>query len=86
MPSSNSLRSIRLDRRRIVTEPSGHARYIGRVGASHGQIAHRLIQARALADSDLVLLHIDTALMLVRRAHHTRTLGAYYADGTAATA
>lgn len=27
------------------------------------------MQARELADSDLILWHVDTALMLVRRAH-----------------
>lgn len=41
---------------------------------SYGPIAHLLMQARELTESELLLLHIDTALMLVRQAHHSRML------------
>lgn len=52
----------------------------------YGPITHRLMQARELIDSDLLLLHIDTALMLVRQAHHSRILDMYSGDGTNYTA
>lgn len=52
----------------------------------YGPIVHELMQARALADSDLLLLHIDTALMLLRQAHHNRILNIYSGDGTNYTA
>jgi hypothetical protein len=43
------------------------------------------VQARELADSDLLLLHIDTALMLVRQARHSRALKVCDAGGIGST-
>ena len=52
---------------------------------SYGLIASRLVQARELADSDLLLLHIDTALLLVRHARHSRALKVCDAGGIGST-